>query len=59
MKRPLMLPEEIRQMRVEQFIMVSDNAAPVKGRFHTYIERPVLSDLTSLVAPALGRVVVT
>ena len=55
-KRPLMLPEEIRQMPIGQFVMVSDNAAPVLGTFHTYIERPQLVDLTALKAP--GRVVV-
>jgi type IV secretion system protein VirD4 len=47
-QRELMQPDEIRTMSVGSFIMVSDNAPPVRGQFKTYIERPELQPLLNV-----------
>ncbi len=47
-QRALMQPDEIRTMPVGSFIMVSDNVAPVRGVFKTYIERPELQALLNV-----------
>jgi type IV secretion system protein VirD4 len=47
-ERALLLPEEIRQMPVGSFVMISDNTAPVRGEFRTYIERQELQALLKL-----------
>jgi len=47
-QRALMLPEELRTMPLGSFVMISDNAPPVRGQFRTYIERPELQALLNL-----------
>jgi type IV secretion system protein VirD4 len=55
-QRSLLLPEEIRQMPIGQFLLISDNAPPVRGRFRTYIERPELQDRLKLPIRRTRRV---
>jgi type IV secretion system protein VirD4 len=47
-QRSLLQPDEIRTMPVGSFLMVSDNAPPIRGTFKTYLERPELLALTQL-----------
>jgi type IV secretion system protein VirD4 len=56
-QRALLLPEEIRTMPVGEFVMVSDNISPIRGRFKTYIERPELQDRLKLPIRRRRRVV--
>lgn len=54
--RSLLLPEEIRQMSIGEFLLISDNTAPVRGQFKTYIERPELQAWLKLPIRRMRRI---